>query len=103
MKRLFTENGFDIVYDKDEGQPIADGFYFTISYPGFTGVELVEELLYYGISSISLITTGSDRHEGIRACVSLTGKDQFPVLEARLKQFYQDHQSGFRAIEAYES
>ena len=101
MKRLFTENGFAIVYDKDEGQDIADGFYFTISYPGFTGAELVEELLYYGISSISLTTTGSDRHEGIRACVSLTGKDQFPALEKRLKQFNVDHQSGFKAIEAY--
>ena len=31
MKKLFTDNGFEIVYDKDEDQPIADGFYFTIS------------------------------------------------------------------------
>ncbi len=98
MKRLFTENGFVIVYDKDEELPIADGFYFTISYPGFTGAELVEELLYYGISSISLTTTGSDRHAGIRACVSLTGKDQFPELERRLKQFNMDHQDGFKAF-----
>lgn len=101
MKHLFTENGFAIVYDKDEDQAIADGFYFTVSYPDFTGVELVEELLYYGISSISLTTTGSDRHEGIRACVSLTGKDQFPELEKRLKQFDMDHQSGYKAIEVY--
>ena len=38
----------------------------------------MEELLYYGISAISLTTTGSDRHEGLRACVSLTGKERFP-------------------------
>lgn len=33
MKKLFTENGFKIVYDMDEDKPLADGFYFTISYP----------------------------------------------------------------------
>ncbi|WDP91395.1 MAG: pyridoxal phosphate-dependent aminotransferase [Desulfobacter sp.] len=94
MKKYFTDNGFHIVYDMDEGQPIADGFYFTIAYQGFTGEELVEELLYYGISAISLTTTGSDRHEGLRACVSLTGKERFPDLERRLKQFAADHPGG---------
>ncbi|GAB4373829.1 MAG: pyridoxal phosphate-dependent aminotransferase [Calditrichia bacterium] len=101
MKRIFTENGFRIVYDKDEDVPLADGFYFTLSYPGFSGVELVEELLYYGISAISLTTTGSSRHEGIRACVSLTSKEQFPVLEERVKRFKADHDSGFRAIDVF--
>jgi aspartate/methionine/tyrosine aminotransferase len=101
MKKLFTENGFRIVYDMDDNEPIADGFYFTLSYSGFSGVELVEELLFYGISAISLAITGSDRLEGIRACVSLTDKTQFPVLEQRLKQFQQDHTSGFRAIDNY--
>lgn len=91
MKKLFLDNGFKIVYDMDEGEKIADGFYFTISYPGLSGVELVEALLYYGISAISLTTTGSDRHEGLRACVSLTGKDRFPDLEARLSAFFADH------------
>jgi len=94
MKRLFVENGFKIVYDMDEGEKIADGFYFTISFPGFTGVELVEELLYYGISAISLTTTGSDRHEGLRACVSLTGQDRFQDLENRVVQFKRDHPKG---------
>jgi aspartate/methionine/tyrosine aminotransferase len=98
MKRLFTANGFSLVYDKDENQPLADGFYFTVSYPGFTGVELVEELLYYGISAISLETTGSTRTEGIRACVSMTGSDRFEELDQRLKQFDADHKRGFRAI-----
>jgi len=91
---LFVENGFKIVYDMDEGEKIADGFYFTISFPGFTGVELVEELLYYGISAISLTTTGSDRHEGLRACVSLTGQDRFQDLENRVVQFKRDHPKG---------
>lgn len=94
MKQMFTSNGFKIVYDMDDDQPIADGFYFTISYPGFTGVELVEELLYYGISAISLSTTGSDRHEGLRACVSLTGKERFDELADRLARFQGDHPEG---------
>ncbi len=101
MKKMFTENGFRLVYDRDEDKPLADGFYFTLSYPGFSGVELVEELLYYGISAISLTTTGSDRHEGIRACVSLISKEQYPTLEARLKQFQKDHETGFRAMEEF--
>ncbi|HSO19067.1 MAG TPA: pyridoxal phosphate-dependent aminotransferase [Desulfosarcina sp.] len=99
MKRLFTQNGFRLVYDMDEDQPLADGFYFTVAYPGFSGVELVEELLYYGISAISLATTGSSRTEGIRACVSLTGEDRFDELEDRLRRFDADHQTGSRPID----
>lgn len=91
MKNLFTDNGFNIVYDKDEDEPIADGFYFTFSYPGYSGEELLNELLYYGISAISLAITGSERLEGIRACVSLVKRDQFNDLEFRLKRFNQDH------------
>ncbi|MDT3697047.1 MAG: pyridoxal phosphate-dependent aminotransferase [Ignavibacterium sp.] len=91
MKNLFINNGFKIVYDKDEDEPIADGFYFTFSYPGFTGEELLNELLYYGISAISLAITGSERLEGIRACVSLVKREQFKDLEYRLKKFNEDH------------
>jgi aspartate/methionine/tyrosine aminotransferase len=91
MKKLFTNNGFQIVYDKDEDKPIADGFYFTFSYPGFSGEELLNKLVYYGISAISLAITGSTRTEGIRACVSLVRREQFPILEQRLRQFNEDH------------
>ena len=91
MKKIFTDNGFHIVYDKDENDPIADGFYFTYAYPGFTGEELLEEMIYYGISAISLAITGSERLEGIRACVSLVQRDQFPDLEKRLRKFQEDH------------
>lgn len=91
MKGLFTKHGFKIVYDMDEDKPLADGFYFTISYPGFTGGELIERLLYYGISAISLAITGSERIEGLRACVSQTHPDQFKDLEYRLKCFHENH------------
>lgn len=91
MKKMFLDNGFKIVYDKDEEQPIADGFFFTISYPGFTGEELLERLVYYGISAISLTITGSTRTEGLRACVSLVPREQFPDLEFRLQKFHEHH------------
>jgi aspartate/methionine/tyrosine aminotransferase len=91
MKKLFTDNSFNIVYDTDVDEPIADGFYFTVAYPGFTGEELLNELIYYGISAISLAITGSERTEGIRACVSLVQQPQFPDLEYRLKKFNEHH------------
>jgi aspartate/methionine/tyrosine aminotransferase len=91
MKRLFTDNGFKIVYDRDLEQPVADGFYFTFAYPGMEGGQLLAELLPYGISAITLDITGSERTEGMRACTSLIPRSQFPVLEERLKRFHEDH------------
>lgn len=87
MKELFLNNGFKIVYDLDIDRPVADGFYFTISYPGMSGGELLQELLSYGIGAITLNITGSERHEGLRACVSQIRKKQLPLLEERLKLF----------------
>jgi aspartate/methionine/tyrosine aminotransferase len=91
MKKIFISNDFRIVYDTDLDQPIADGFYFTIGYPGMSAEELIEQLLCYGISAISLLTTGSDRHDGLRACVSKVPVSQFGDLEIRLKKFREDH------------
>jgi aspartate/methionine/tyrosine aminotransferase len=91
MKGMFTGNGFRIVYDKDLDELIGDGFYFTISYPGMTGEQLLDELLHYGISAITLDTTGSERREGLRACVSQVPRTLFSDLEHRLKRFHEDH------------
>ncbi|HPX06261.1 MAG TPA: aminotransferase class I/II-fold pyridoxal phosphate-dependent enzyme, partial [Tenuifilaceae bacterium] len=91
MKKMFTSNGFNIVYNMDEDKPLADGFYFTISYPGLSGEDLIEELLYYGVSAISLAITGSERTEGLRACVSQVADSQLPDLEFRLKKFHEHH------------
>lgn len=90
LKKIFTDNGFYVVYDHDLDQPIADGFYFTIGYPGMTGSKLMEELIYYGVSAISLSTTGSHQ-EGLRACTSFIKDHQYALLEERLKQFHADH------------
>ncbi len=86
LKKIFTTYGFKIVYDHDLDEPIADGFYFTIAYPGMTGGELMEELMYYGVSAISLSTTGS-RQEGLRICTSFIKPHQYDLLEERLKLF----------------
>jgi len=91
MKEIFIKYGFEIVYDTDIDQPIADGFYFTFSYPGFDAEQLLDKLVYYGISAISLLITGSERTEGIRACTSLVSHRQMPVLDERLKKFHEDY------------
>jgi aspartate/methionine/tyrosine aminotransferase len=87
IKKIFIDSGFKILYNKDLDEPIADGFYFTVSYPGFTGNELVEKLFYYGISTVSLDNTGSEYKEGIRICVSQIKPEQIPILEQRLRTF----------------
>jgi aspartate/methionine/tyrosine aminotransferase len=91
MKKMFIANNFKIVYDRDMNELLADGFYFTILYPGMDGRTLIEELLRYGISAISLDTTGSDRPDGLRACVSMVSRDQFDDLNERLIRFSEDH------------
>lgn len=90
MKKLFHDNGFNIVYDKDVDELIGDGFYFTICYPGLSGDDLIKEFIHYGISAISLSITGSEK-QGIRACVSLIKESEFGELENRLKLFKQNH------------
>jgi len=90
MKDMFVNNGFSITYDRDMDEPIADGFYFTVSYPGMTGKGLLEKLLTYGISAITLDITGSER-EGLRACVSMVPRELFGELGVRLKKFNKDH------------
>lgn len=90
MKDLFEKHGFHVVYDKDIDRAISDGFFFTIGYGGMPCGELMRELLYYGISSISLSTTGSEQ-QGIRACCSRMSEDLYGVLDDRLRSFRLDH------------
>lgn len=90
MKKIFTDNGFHIVYDYDATQPVGDGFFFTIGYGDMTGGELLKELLYYGVSSISLSTTGSDQR-GVRACTSRMRDDLYDTMSERMKAFNEDH------------
>ena len=90
MKRIFTDNGFHVVYDYDATQPVGDGFFFTIGYGEMTGGDLLTELLYYGVSSISLSTTGSEQ-QGVRACTSRMRSELYEVMEERMRAFHEDH------------
>lgn len=91
LKPIFLRYGFQLVYDNDQGEPLADGFYFTFAYPGFEGTELLLELLHYGISAITLASTGSRRTEGLRACVSFVDASQYSLMKERLARFQADH------------
>lgn len=83
LKEIFLRHGFHLVYDNDLGDPVADGFYFTIGYPGMSSGELARELMYYGVSAISLVTTGSHQ-EGLRACTSFIQDHQYDQLDERM-------------------
>ena len=90
LKEIFLRHGFYLVYDNDLGEPVADGFYFTIGYPGMSSGELAHELMYYGVSAISLVTTGSNQ-EGLRACTSFIQDHQYMLLDERMALFAQNH------------
>lgn len=90
-KEAFNNNGFHIVYAKDGDQDISDGFFFTAGYKDMSSGELQAELLRYGVSAISLPSTGSEQN-GLRVCVSLLkGDDTFDALNSRLARFQQEH------------
>ena len=90
IKEIMTRNGFHIVYDTDaDGQPVGDGFFFTFGYKDWTGQQLVNKLIYYGVSAIALESTGAKR-EGMRGCASTIREDQYEQLEERLRKFNED-------------
>jgi len=86
-KQIFIDNGFEILYDKDENAPIGNGFYFTIAFPSMNSAELLKKLLSVGISAVSLTITGSTLQKGLRACVSQIELKDLPVLDKRLQKF----------------
>ena len=90
LKEIFCRHGFHIVYDKDLDEPVADGFYFTIGYKQMTSGELARELMYYGVSAICLITTGSHQ-EGLRVCTSFIEDHQYAQLEERMMLFEENN------------
>ena len=90
-KRILEDNGFEIIYKLDGENKIADGFFFTAGYGDMTSGELQQELLRYGVSSISLPSTGSEQN-GVRITISMIAdEDDFNTLDKRLKKFREDH------------
>lgn len=90
IKEIMLRHGFHVVYDKDIARPVGDGFFFTVGYEGLSGDELVVELMHYGVSCISLSTTGS-LQQGVRGCSSRMREDLYPLLEERMAEFEKDH------------
>ena len=90
LKEIFCKHGFHVVYDKDLDKPVADGFYFTIGYKNMTSGELARELMYYGVSAICLITTGSHQ-EGLRVCTSFIEEHQYQQLDERMAIFEENN------------
>ncbi len=90
IKEIMQRNGFHIVYDKDaDGREVGDGFFFTFGYRDWSGKKLVNKLIYYGVSAISLESTGAKR-EGMRGCASSIREDQYELLDERLSKFNED-------------
>lgn len=90
MKKVLLENGFYLVYDNDMGEPLADGFYFTVQYPGMTDLQLTRELMYYGISVYPLDTMGS-HEQGVRICTSFFKPEQESLFAERIAAFRANH------------
>ena len=89
--QIFLKYGFKQVYKKDMDETVGNGFYLTMSYPNYDGTDLMIELMKYGISTITLKSTGSNRHEGLRVCISFVSEKDIPVLEDRLKKFMENN------------
>ena len=92
ITEIMEKNGFRIVYDKDaDGQPVGDGFFFTFGYRDWTGEQLLNKLIYYGVSAITLSNTGAQR-EGMRGCASAIREDQYEELDRRLALFNKEYE-----------
>lgn len=90
-KKMFMDNGFDIVYSMDGDEPVSDGFFYTVGYKDMTSGELMGELMRYGMCTISLSMTGS-LQQGVRVCVSqLNEPEHFDMLQERLRLFNERH------------
>ncbi len=91
IKEIMLRNGFHVVYDKDaDGKTVGDGFFFTFGYKNWTGEQLLNKLIYYGVSAIALSSTGAQR-EGMRGCASSIREDQYEELNSRLSLFNKDY------------
>ena len=89
-KGVFERHGFHIVYDRDVTERVGDGFFFSLGYGDYTSGELLKALVSYGVSCISLATTGS-LQQGVRACISLFDDNAYRLLDERMAMFDSDN------------
>jgi len=90
IKEILNKHNFRVVYDMDaDNRPVGDGFFFTFTYRDWTGEQLINKLIYYGVSAISLFSTGAKR-EGLRGCSASVRDDQLDALDEQLALFDRD-------------
>ncbi len=94
LKEIFQRHGFRIVYDNDLGEPLADGFYFTFSYPGFTGAARREGRLHNGGWALTLESTRAPPPPGRGPGGSVVDESQYPLVAERLGRFREEHPAG---------
>lgn len=87
MKKIFLDNGFQILYDKDGVEELADGFYFTVTFPGLSDEEIMQRFFRTGLGTISLSIMGSKGNPGVRISTSKVDKSEFKILNERLQNF----------------
>lgn len=93
IKKLFKDNGFELVYKFDGDEEVSDGFFMTVKYGDLNSVDLQKELLRYGVATVSLPGTGSLQH-GVRVTVSnISDKRDFDILADRLENFNKEHKA----------
>lgn len=91
LKALLVENGFELLYERDIDQAIADGFYFAFGHPAYPESGLAEALLGFGISATPLTDAGAEHKQGLRACVGLMTDEDLERIAPRLSAFAEAH------------
>jgi len=86
LAALLERHGFYLIYSTNNKENGA-GFYVSFGYPGLTELELLKELIYVGITVLPLSIFGSERGDGVRACVGRLDEDKMSLLDRRLGEF----------------
>lgn len=86
LKQMLERHGFYFIYDNDNTEEL-DGFYVCFGYPGLSGIELVRKLLHIGVTVLPLSLFGSERVDGVRACVGRVDESSLMMLEERMAYF----------------
>lgn len=90
LKQLLQRHGFYLIYDTDNTYEL-NGFYLCFGYPGLSGIELVRKLLHIGVTVLPLSLFGSERIDGVRACVGRVDDESFILLEERMAYLKEDN------------
>ena len=83
---ILQEHGFYVIQSSEQTTQ-QYGFYVSFGFPGLNELELLKKLLSIGVSVLPLSIFGSERRDGVRACVGRLDDDKLPLLNQRLRYF----------------